>query len=58
MKAIVSYTDGSQEIIENLTEVHYKFPFGRELVAFENNILQRGSTRRIGDIKELEIFDK
>lgn len=56
------YTDGSEETVTGITEIHYNFPslvtsIGPQ-IAFESDVRSTGFTRPISDIKEFEAKDE
>ena len=56
--AIIKYKDNKEEILYNLTEIHYKYPspISIEQIAFESDIKQTGCTRIIKDLESVEII--
>jgi len=58
----IKFSDGREEIMENITEIHYNFPsiMLTELgtrIAFESDIDATGSTHRMCDIVEFEAIE-
>lgn len=58
MQVIVLFINGKQEVYNDVTEVHWKFPPFGECVALESDIYQSGFTLRITTIERLNILDK
>lgn len=58
MQVIILFKNGKQEIYNDITEVHWKFPPFGDSVALESDIQQTGFTPRIDRIERLNILDK
>ena len=44
------------EILRNVTEIHYRYPFDKNRVAFESDIHETGITYHIDKVVEFETF--